>query len=206
MSRSAAFESLPEVQAPDSGWIALALSRSADLQVRRAAVETAERRVRVARTGYWPEVMAGGDVGLRGKLDPVVGFRVGVTLPLWETRRTRFEVQAAEAELQMAREEQRETEAMVRSTVARLSADWRRSAEQIRLYREALVPQAGRAGRGPFLLPTDRSDFSTVIEDFQMWLEARAQLASREAERFSTWAELESLISHDGETSQEEGR
>jgi hypothetical protein len=37
-------------------------------------------------------------------------------------------------------------------------------------------------------------DFSTVIEDFQMWLEARAQMAAREAERFGTWAELQSLV------------
>ncbi len=121
---------------------------------------------------------------------------LGLALPLWETRRTRFEVQAAEAELQMAREEQRETEAMVRSAAARLGAEWRRSTEQTRLYREALIPQtqaALDAARASFL--ADRVDFSTVIEDFQMWLEARAQLAAREAERFSTWAELESLIS-----------
>jgi outer membrane protein TolC len=197
-------ESLPEVQAPDSGWTALAISGSADVQARRAAVDAAARRVQVARSGYWPEIMAGGNIGLRGKLDPVVGFRVGVTLPLWETSRTRFEVRAAEAELQMAREEQRETEAMIRSTAARLSADWRRSAEQIRLYREALIPQsqaALNAAQSSFL--TDRVDFSTVIEDFQMWLDARAQLASREAERFTTWAELQSLISHASEFSQE---
>ena len=139
--------------------------------------------------------MAGSDVGFRGKLDPVVSLRLGVGLPLWEARRTRFEVQAAEAELRMAREDQREMEAMVRSTAARLGAEWRRSTEQTELYREALIPQsqaALEAARVSFL--ADRVDFSTVIEDFQMWLEARAQLAAREAERFGTWAELESLI------------
>ena len=188
--------SLPEVQVPASGWDSLAVSHSPDVQARRAAVEAAERRVRLAHTGYRPEFMAGGDVGLRGRLDPVVGFRVAIGLPLWETRRTRFEVQAAEAELRMAQEEQRETEAMVRSAAARLGAEWRRSTEQTRLYREALVPQAQAAldaARSSFL--ADRVDFATVIEDFQMWLEARAQLAAREADRFSTWAELESLIS-----------
>jgi outer membrane protein, heavy metal efflux system len=187
---------LPEIQAPDSGWDNLAVRLSPDVEARRAAVEAAKRRVQLARTGYWPEFMAGSDVGFRGKLDPVVTFRLGIGLPLWETRRTRFEVQSAEAELRMAEEEQRETEAMVRSTAARLGAEWRRSTEQTQLYREALVPQtqaALDAARSSFL--ADRVDFSTVIEDFQMWLEARAQLAAREAERFSTWAELESLIS-----------
>lgn len=196
--------SLPEAQVPDSSWDTLAVRQSPDVQARRAAVEAAERRVRLARTGYWPEVMAGGNIGLRGGLDPVVGFRVGVTLPLWETRRTRYEVNAAEAELRMAREEQRETEAMVRSSAARLRAEWGRSARQIRLYREALIPQTQAAlGAAQSSFLADRVDFSTVIEDFQMWLEARSQLASREAERFSTWAELESLISQERETSQE---
>ena len=65
------------------------------------------------------------------------------------------------------------------------------------LYREALVPQteaALDAARSSFM--TDRVDFSTVIEDFQMWLEVRAQLAAREAERFGTWAELQSIVSY----------
>jgi outer membrane protein, heavy metal efflux system len=188
--------SIPEVQAPDSGWDAIAVSHSAEVQTRRAAVIAAQRRVQLARTGYRPELMVGGDVGLRGRLHPVVGFRIGIGLPLWESRRARFEVQAAEAELRMAREEQREAEAMARATAARLGAEWRRSTEQLRLYREALVPQtqaALDAARSSFL--TDRVDFSTVIEDFQMWLEARSQLTAREAERFGTWAELQSLIS-----------
>lgn len=197
-------QSIPEVTVPPSAWDTLAVRHSPEVDARIAAVDAAERRVRVARTGYWPEVMVGGDIGLRGKLDPVVGFRLGVTLPLWETTRNRFTVQAAEAELQMAREEQRETESMVRSATARLRAEWTRSDDQIRLYREALIPQtqaALEAAQASFF--TDRVDFSTVIEDFQMWLEARAQLASREAERFRTWAELEALISTGTETSQE---
>jgi outer membrane protein, heavy metal efflux system len=187
---------IPEVDAPRSGWDSLAVRISPEMQARRAAVDAAERRVRLARSGFWPELMAGGDIGFRGSLSPVVGFRVGIGLPLWETRRTRFEVQAAEADKRMAEEEQRETEAMVRSTTARLAAEWRRSTDQTRLYRDAIIPQtqaALDAARSSFL--ADRVDFSTVIEDFQMWLEARAQLAAREAERFTAWAELQSLIS-----------
>ena len=38
-----------------------------------------------------------------------------------------------------------------------------------------------------------RGDFSTVVEDFNLWLEARVQLARREADRFAAWAGLEAL-------------
>jgi outer membrane protein, heavy metal efflux system len=189
-------DSLPPLPVSGAGADSLVLARSPEVQTRRAAVKAAAQRLQLARIGYRPGFMAGGDIGLRGKLDPVVSFRVGLDLPLWETGRARYEVQAAEAELQMAREDQREAEASVRSAATRLSAETRRSGEQIRLYREALLPQseaALEAARSSFL--ADRTDFSTVIEDFQMWLEARAQLAAREAEAFRTWAELESLTS-----------
>jgi hypothetical protein len=33
-----------------------------------------------------------------------------------------------------------------------------------------------------------------VIEDFNLWLEARVQLARREADRFTAWAELQQLV------------
>jgi outer membrane protein TolC len=38
-----------------------------------------------------------------------------------------------------------------------------------------------------------RGDFSTVVEDFDLWLEAQQQLASREAERYANVARLAAL-------------
>jgi hypothetical protein len=39
-----------------------------------------------------------------------------------------------------------------------------------------------------------RGDFSTVIEDLNLWLEARAGLARREADRYAAWAALDALL------------
>jgi len=38
-----------------------------------------------------------------------------------------------------------------------------------------------------------RGDFSTLVEDFQLWLTARVDLARREAQGYTAWAELEEL-------------
>ena len=62
-------------------------------------------------------------------------------------------------------------------------------------YAQGVVPQSGLAldaARSSYLV--GRGDFSTVIEDFDMWLEARSGLARREAERFTAWAELQTIV------------
>jgi outer membrane protein TolC len=66
-------------------------------------------------------------------------------------------------------------------------------------YTQSIVPQsrlAFDAARSSYLV--GRGDFSTVIEDFNRWLEARTGLAQREAERFKTWAELQAVIRSSG--------
>ena len=47
------------------------------------------------------------------------------------------------------------------------------------------------AARASYL--AGRGDFTTVAQDFQLWLDARAQLARREADRYLAWAELAQL-------------
>ncbi len=75
---------------------------------------------------------------------------------------------------------------------ANLEAEWARSSAQVPRYAQGIVPQSSLAfdaARSGYL--AGRTDFSGVIEDFRLWLEARADLARREAERYTTWAGLE---------------
>src|SRR6185369_10833260 len=100
----------------------------------------------------------------------------------------------AEQELESARAELREAQAMARAAAARLAARWQTAEEQLRRYREAILPQTSAAvdaARASYL--AGRGDFTTVAQDFNLWLDARKQLASREADRFMTWAELDEL-------------
>jgi outer membrane protein TolC len=105
-------------------------------------------------------------------------------------------IRAAEHTAEAARFAVGEAQAEARAEATRLAAEWERAQAQILLYREGLLPQSQAAldaARASFT--AGRGDFSTVIEDFQMWVEARAELASREADRFRTWAEAEALTS-----------
>lgn len=173
----------------------LALANSSEVAEKRAAIEAAERRVDVAKLDLKPDFFAGAGAYARGEMDQVVTLRFGVELPIWSSQKQRPLKRSAEYEVEMAHQELREAEAMVRSEISRLTAEWNNSEEQIVLYEEGILPQTSAvldAARSSYL--AGRGDFSTVIEDFNLWLDARVELSRRFADRYSTWAEVESLI------------
>jgi outer membrane protein, heavy metal efflux system len=185
---------LPAVAAPPASLDAAAAGGATRVRVARATVAAAERRLAAARLDVKPDLTPSAGLAYRGALGPVLTLRLGVELPFRKGRRQEPMIRAAEAELETARQELRDAEAMVRSEAARMAADWSKADRQILRYREGILPQTSTAldaARSSYL--AGRGDFSTVIEDFNLWLEARVQLARREADRFAAWAGLEAL-------------
>ena len=190
---------LPESVVPPAPWEALVVESSPEVAARRAEVQAAERRLRVARMERWPDLLAGAGLGFRGDKDPVVTLRLGMDLPIWSAQRQLPAIRAAEQDAEASREALREAEAGARAEAARLEADWRKAGSQVARYAQAIVPQtrlALDAARASYV--AGRGDFSTVVEDFDLWLEARTGLARREAERFCTWAQLQAVIGSGG--------
>lgn len=185
---------LPATQDPSGSWDAYAMAGSPRVRVARASVASAERRVALTRLDLKPDFAPAAGLAVRGALGPVLTLRLGVEIPFWKRQQQEPRVRAAEAELETARQEAREAESMVRAEAARLEAGWITAERQIVRYREGILPQTSAAfdaARSSYL--AGRGDFSTVVEDFNLWLEARVQLARREADRFALWAGLEAL-------------
>jgi outer membrane protein, heavy metal efflux system len=186
---------LPGVVVPPMPWQAAVAENSPEVAVRRAELQVAERRLRVARLERRPDLLAGAGVGLRGGKDPVVTLRLGMELPLWSAQRQIPMIRAAEQEVEASRQSLRDAEAVARAEAARLEGEWLRASDQVARYEQAIVPRSSMAfdaARSSYLV--GRGDFSTVIEDFDLWLEARTGLARRAAERFTTWADLQAVI------------
>ena len=83
---------------------------------------------------------------------------------------------------------------------------WRNADAQVRRYREAILPQTSAAidaARAAYL--AGRTDFSTLVEDYEFWLQAREQLAQRDADRFRLWSDLDVLVSPAGSKAVAEG-
>jgi outer membrane protein TolC len=190
---------LPELSAPAPPWAATAVAAAPELVVARRAVNAAEKRLAVSELELKPNLSALAGLAQRGSLDPVATLRFGVELPLWRRRKQEPMVRAARQELEMASRELADREAMARSEAARIAAAWTQAERQILRFREAILPQTSAAldaARSSYL--AGRGDFSTVVEDFNLWLEARVELARREADRFTAWAELARLTGLSG--------
>lgn len=190
-----AVRSLAVAPLPPRPWEELVKDGAPLVALKRAAVAAAERRLAQTRLERRPDLEAMGGLAYRGSYDPVATFGFGIELPVGRSHRQEPMIRAAVLELAAAQADLCDAEASVLARTARLGAELDRSEAQIRRYREAIVPQTSAAidaARSAYL--AGRGDFSTVIEDFQLWLEARTGLARREAERFSTWAEIDALI------------
>lgn len=173
---------------------AAAVAASPAVQVARAAVAAAERRLAVSRLDLKPDFAPVAGLATRGSLGPVLTLRFGVELPFWKSRKQEPRIRAAEQKLEEAHQELADAEAMARAEAARVAVRRQQAERQIVRFREAIVPQtraALNAARASYL--AGGGDFSTVIEDFGLWLDARVQLARREADRFSAWADLQRL-------------
>jgi len=189
-------QALPPIAAPTGPWEDAAEGNSAEIAVRQAQVQTAERRLAAAKVELKPNLFAASAVGIRGSLPLVVTFNFGVEWPAWKKDKQTPLVRAAEREVEAAKAELRDEQASVRAEAARLRAEWDQAERQLLRYQQAILPQTSAAmdaARVAYL--NGRGDFSTVVEDFKGWLDARVGLAQREADRFTVWAQVQALIS-----------
>ncbi|MGE5232845.1 MAG: TolC family protein [Acidobacteriota bacterium] len=185
---------LPPV-ALDAGAVARAADAAPEVLAGEAQVGVAQRRVHQAELDLRPDLTAAAGVGLRGALDPVVTLRLGVELPVWRRRKQEPMLRAAKESLGAAEHELADRRAMARAESTRLLATWSAADRQVTRLREAVVPQSSAAldaARVSYL--SGRGDFLTVVDDFNRWLEARVELARREADRYIAWAGIERLV------------
>lgn len=178
--------------APAGDRIEAAADSFPEVDVARAALEASRRRTELAQREAWPGLTLGAEYGHRGSLDPAVGARVAVELPVWGRQRAttgaaRHAEAMAGAELYKARLE-------AGAEAAALAAKARTAAAQIERLREETVPQARlatEAARAAYV--AGRGGIDDVIEGMRLLAEARAMLAQREADRYaavSVWRAL----------------
>ncbi len=202
-----AVEGLPPVTVPAGNWLDIAGANAPSLAVAQADIDAATKRKAETELGRKIDFSLTGAVGIRGTLPPVATFGFGVDLPIWKKGKQEPLERAAEQQIELARHELHDASVNLRTEIARLSAEWQRAEQQVQRYQQAILPQTAAAmdaARLAYL--AGNGDFSTVIEDFGLWLDARVRLASREADRFVTWAELQVVAAGVPATGTGEGR
>jgi len=190
------FNSLPEIPTPDAAWTDLAETGSSDVAVKEAEALAARRRLDRLKMDLRPDFGAVGALGVRGGgKDPVVTLGVSLELPFWKKDKQEPAIRAARHDVERVQWEIQAAKADARAEAARLKTDFERLDRQIARLNDGIIPQTGdvmKAALSSYV--AGRGDFSTVLDDFRAWLDARVDLARRVGERFAVLAELNALV------------
>jgi cobalt-zinc-cadmium efflux system outer membrane protein len=194
--------SLPEPP-PPAGSLArlpdMAARNAPEVSVRQADVAAAARRVEMARSELHPNYTVGGSLYWQGGVDRLASVTFGIEWPARKNRKQLPLLASSERDLEAARHDLDDASAGMRAEAARLVADIERDETQIAEYRSALLPQSAAAFdavRSSYL--TGSGDFSSVLDEFRRWTDARVQLASLEAGRFALRSQLDALVNPAG--------
>ncbi|MBI2571577.1 MAG: TolC family protein [Candidatus Schekmanbacteria bacterium] len=172
------------------------LEQAPDLQVAQAEVAVAASKLREAALDERPDFMLMLGLGLDQDQEPMAMVRVGIDLPAWRRRKQAPLTLAAQHDLRASTAELQAERSRLLAELVGLRAEWRRATDVGDQYRQAIVPSTRAAFEAALAAyVTGQGDFSTVLEDFNLLIEARTELARAEAERFIAWAHLLRLTS-----------
>ncbi len=163
--------------------------------LRQREADAAERQVGAARAELKPAWSVGAGVYWQGGTDRMVNLNVGVELPFWKKRKQQPLLEAAEGERRAAALELTAAAFDARTQAASLLVEYRNALQQVERYRDGLLPQnsaALDATRSSYL--AGRGDFVSVLDEFRRWIDLRAELAGREADRYTAQARLAALV------------
>lgn len=137
---------------------------SPEARAAEAAIRAAEAELALAGLERRPDWMVNGYYGRRERFEDMVGLAAAINLP-WARRSRLAEKQAEkEAELAAAQEGLEAVRTRLQGEIAAAYAELERNREQLRLYREVILPQAEihfQAAREAYTV--GRVDFLTFV-------------------------------------------
>ena len=149
---------------------------SAAIRAARAAVRMAEEQVRLARLERAPDWTVSTYYGRRERFEDMAGASVSVNLPFAQPRRLEARRAEMEAELSSARADLETVKNQIARDIESAAAELERNAEQERLYRSSILPQAESTFRSA------RESYAVGQIDFETYVRAALDLDNYESE------------------------
>lgn len=158
----------------------------------RAVLEQASARTGLARRELWPDVTVGLQYGQRDAgamgTERMGSLMLGVSLPVFASRRQLQMRRAAAAMEQMAASELADARAQVEASIGELLAQLGRTGSLAALYRAEVLPQAQAT------VQSSLSSYRVGAVDFMTLVDARMTLSEFERELYRLEAEHGQLV------------
>jgi len=165
---------------------------SALVRERARQVRQQEAALQLARRGTKPDWVLGGGWLSRGDLPDVWEVNVGLTLPIYKGSKQEPAIEQATAQVRARQLEHRDATSTVAAVVREhwLHAD--RAARLVRLYREAIIPQATLSLESAIAgYEVGRVDFLTVLDNVVTLLTYRLEDSRQNTDYLQALAAIE---------------
>jgi outer membrane protein TolC len=187
---------LPELAGSldDDALAAAAVTASPDVLERASLERVAQARVDEARVQTKPVFSWVAGYQYRGSLDPMVSGGFSVRLPVRKDRNQARGIAGAELSRTAAGYDRVQSEIVARSGARGLVGEIASIDVRLRLYREAIVPQAEAAFESAnAAFSSGRAEMFLVLDDLDRWVGARKETLTWSARRIEAIAALEAM-------------
>lgn len=176
------------------------LDRQGPLLGWKAREAKAQAALALAKAGKRPDWKLGLVFGHRLHLDNMVGFEVSVDLPLFPGNRQDRDIRARYAERDAVKAEHEDARRSQHAAVAAAIADWNGDGQQVRRFRDSLLPLLRDRSRTALALYRGGGSLQPWLDAWHDEIRTRIDYTRALAAWGETWAELSYLLPDDPTT------
>lgn len=187
----------PATTAPLDSLLRLASAARPLIRAAERAVSAASLEADAARRELWPDLQVGVQYGQRPGNERMASLMLGVSLPVFASRRQYPQREAAGAELVAAKAELAWMRAETQGEVATTHAALVRARRLTELYRSSILPQAeATVASALAAYQSGTGDIAALLDAQRLVLRLRLDLVALIGDEGTRWAELERLVGH----------
>lgn len=181
---------LPEINL-DESIEEKALENSPTLKYYEKILSLKEKELEKRKLDLKPNIMAFSSFGLREGFEPVFTIGSAVELTFWKKEKELPLIDAKEKEIESTKKILQEAKLKVLEKIKSTKEKIKILEERIKIYKEGYLPFSSKGIEAAIsLYISGKGDFSTVIENINLWIDGKVEVSNLEAEKFKNFSEI----------------
>lgn len=168
-----------------------ALNNSPILNYFEKLLSLKEKELKKNKLDLKPNIYAFSSIGLKEGFGPVFTIGGAVEFPFWKKEKEIPLINAKEKEIESAKSALHEAKLKVLEEIKSTKERIKKFEERLKIYREGYLPFSSKGIEAAIsLYISGKGDFSTVIENINLWVEGKVEVSNLEAEKFKNFSKI----------------
>ncbi len=183
-------KSLPPLEI-EGDFLDKAIETSPSIKYFEGILKLKEKELLKRKLDLKPNISAFSSLGLRGGFDPVFSFGTVIEFPFWKEKKEKPLIWAGEKEIDVAKNLIEEEKLKVKEELSGAMEIIKKAEERINIYEESFLKKSSLsidAALSQYV--SGKGDFSTVIENINLWIEGMIEVSKLEGERFKALSKI----------------